>query len=88
MLNSEDRINDTHIVMRYFNACNPHGMSTPLKLTTESDIWSFVYPFEATVSILDEGAMISISCGCEWEIEHGLELIFENGNKLIRADGH
>ena len=30
---------------------------------------------------------LCISCECDWEKEHGLQLIFENGQILIRASG-
>lgn len=39
----------------------------------------------------DKGVYISVECGCDWEGEHGLQLVLKNGakvNKLGGYDGH
>ena len=39
----------------------------------------------------DKGVYISVECGCDWEQEHGLQLVLKNGlrvNKLGGYDGH
>lgn len=39
----------------------------------------------------DKGIYISVECGCDWEHEHGLQLVLKNGlkvNKLGGYDGH
>lgn len=39
----------------------------------------------------DKGIYISVECGCDWEREHGLEIVLKNGlkvNKLGGFDGH
>lgn len=39
----------------------------------------------------DRGIYASLTCGCDWEEEHGLEIVFKNGqkvNKLGPYDGH
>ena len=39
----------------------------------------------------DKGIYISVECGCDWEEEHGLQLVLKNGlkvNKLGEYDGH
>ena len=39
----------------------------------------------------DKGIYVSIECGCDWEEEHGLQLVLKNGlkvNKLGGYDGH
>ncbi len=39
----------------------------------------------------DKGIYISVECGCDWEEEHGLQLVLKNGlkvNKLGGYDGH
>ena len=39
----------------------------------------------------DKGIYISVECGCDWEQEHGLQLVLKNGlkvNKLGGYDGH
>ena len=64
------------------------------QISEPNDIWKFVYPTEIYVSRRsrrDQDIYISISCNCEWEQEHGLQLVFRQGKKLTRIssnDGH
>lgn len=40
---------------------------------------------------IDNTAYISFECECDWEIEHGLQIVFKNGqciNKVGSYDGH
>lgn len=39
----------------------------------------------------DKGIYISLECGCDWEEEHGMQMVFQNGlkvNKVGPFDGH
>lgn len=39
----------------------------------------------------DNGVYVAIECGCDWEQEHGLQIVLKNGakvNKLGGYDGH
>jgi hypothetical protein len=39
----------------------------------------------------DQDIYIQIACECDWEEEHGLQLVFRQGKKLTRVssqDGH
>jgi len=57
-------------------------------------IWDFVRPEEIYVtrrSRRDKNIYIQIACECDWEEEHGLQLVFRQGKKLTRVsdqDGH
>ena len=59
-----------------------------------NEIWKFVYPTKIYVSRRnwgDKDIYIQIACNCEWEEEHGLQLVFKQGKKLTRIseqDGH
>ncbi len=64
--------------------------ASPLKTNDENDIWNYVYPgngFISQGSRVDKCMYILITCGCEWEIEHGLQLVFKNGLELTRVSG-
>lgn len=60
----------------------------------KTEIWKFVYPQEIYLSRRhrrDQDIYISIICECEWEQEHGLQLVFRQGKQLTRIseqDGH
>lgn len=64
------------------------------KMGDPKGIWNFVYPSEIYVSRRtrrDKDIYIQIACNCEWEEEHGLQLVFRQGKKLTRVsdqDGH
>jgi hypothetical protein len=39
----------------------------------------------------DKGIYVSVECGCDWALEHGLQIVFKNGlrvNKVGPFDGH
>ena len=60
-----------------------------LELSSETDIWNFVYPTEIYVEQNENGELfVLVSCGCEWEAEHGLQLVFKNGQNLSRVSYH
>lgn len=56
----------------------------------EKEIWQFVHPTEISVTPHpdDEYDMfVQVLCECDWEQEHGLQLVFRQGKKLIRVSG-
>ena len=36
----------------------------------------------------DQGVYISVECGCDWEEEHGLQLVLKNGLKVTKLGGY
>ncbi len=73
-------------VQNYYAA---EPLSAPsLELSEESEIWEYVYPQAIDVCRGfgdDKNIYILISCECEWEEEHGLQLAFRNGLELTRV---
>lgn len=63
-------------------------------IETPDQIWSFVHPEEIFVERRgrrDEDVYVSVQCNCDWEREHGLQLVFRRGRQLTRVsaqDGH
>jgi hypothetical protein len=60
-----------------------------------ADVWHHVRlgsePMVSRRAHGDKGIYISVECGCDWEEEHGLQLVIKNGlkvNKLGGYDGH
>jgi hypothetical protein len=59
-----------------------------LVLEKKSDIWKHVDPREILISKgEDEEIYIQVACECDWEKEHGLQLIFKKGEKITRISG-
>ena len=64
------------------------------ELQKVEDIWRFVHPqtvYLSRRSRRDLSVYLHISCQCDWEEEHGLQLVFRRGQDLVRVsaeDGH
>jgi len=59
-----------------------------MKNIQESEIWNFVYPTCLYVTRRpygDEEIYLNLACSCDWEKEHGLQLVFKKGKKLTRV---
>jgi hypothetical protein len=66
-----------------------------LPINSADELWQHVRlgsePMVSRRSYGDKGVYISVECGCDWEEEHGLQLVLKNGqkvNKLGGYDGH
>ncbi|MGO3892629.1 MAG: DUF6985 domain-containing protein [Paenalcaligenes sp.] len=64
-------------------------------LATAEELWQRVrFGSELMVSRSahgDKAVYVSLECGCDWEVEHGLQLVFKHGltlTKLGPFDGH
>ena len=88
-LNSRDRINDSELVYKYYDKTLQFGYTKNLKVETPSEIWTHVRANEIIIH-WDESNdfFLCVSCDCDWEVEHGLQLVFKNGLTLVRAGGH
>jgi hypothetical protein len=85
----------SHLVFKnYADFVEAVGEEDMPTIENEGDVWSFVYPQEIYVSRRhrhDKDIYLQIACECEWEIEHGLQLVFRRGKKITRVsdqDGH
>lgn len=57
-----------------------------LELKSDDEIWNFVYPSNILLVQNEDGVFyVLVECGCEWEEEHGLQLVFKNGQQLTRV---
>jgi hypothetical protein len=92
-LSSSDKFTITSYVYENFrdfrNSIGENDVSKKLKnIKDENKIWKFVYPSAIHVSrrpYNDKDIYVQIACECEWEKEHGLQLVFRQGRKLIRV---
>lgn len=85
-------------VFQYYKDCNANwnpGDEQFLSITAPDGVWAHVrLGEEALVSRRaygDKGVYISLGCGCDWELEHGLQIVFKNGGKVNKVgpyDGH
>jgi hypothetical protein len=66
-----------------------------LEITKPADVWRYVqFGFEAMLSRnrgKGRDVFVSLECNCDWEPEHGLQLVFKNGQTISKVgpfDGH
>ncbi len=88
-LTSSERIKDSEIVRHYYIQTLQFGLTNPLTMPTSQDIWNYITPNEIIIHWDEnEEFYVCVSCECEWEEEHGLQLVFKDGKTLTRAGGH
>jgi hypothetical protein len=85
-------------IFRYYQDCNKCWESSDpefITIESEKDVWNHVRlgdePIVQRRAYGDQGVYISLECGCDWEEEHGLQIVFKNGlrvNKVGSCDGH
>ena len=64
-------------------------------IDSPKDVWKHIQFGDEAMVIRrpyhDKGIYISLECNCDWEEEHGLQIVFKNGlkvNKIGPYDGH
>ena len=64
------------------------------RIESEDDVWQHVHPSDIYISRRhrrDRSIYISIAAECDWEREHGLQIVYKKGLELTRVsdqDGH
>lgn len=80
--------------VEYASYVGEEDIPAKMKGVQPLNIWNFVYPSQIYVNrrpYNDKDIYIVVACECEWEVEHGLQLVFRQGKKLTRVsdqDGH
>ena len=95
-LGPEDRRSDTRHVWAYFQDVYEdigehvdEAMEIP---ATPDGSWAHVRPRCLYIDVKDDGTcFVMIECDCDWEEEHGLQMVWRDGSALCKAgpyDGH
>ena len=64
------------------------------RIDSGADVWEHVHPSEVFVSRRsrrDRAIYVQVNAECDWEPEHGLQLVYRRGSELTRVsdqDGH
>ena len=85
-------------IYQYYDRCKEYydpDDEEYVDIKSAGGIWSHVRlgnePMFTRRAYGDKGIYVSIECGCDWEQEHGLQIVFKNGlkvNKIGPYDGH
>ena len=81
--------------MDFLDAVGFDEADEPLRqIKDRKEIWDFIQPAEIYVTrrpFKEQDIYVLITCDCDWEQEHGLQLVFRKGKQLTRIsdqDGH
>jgi len=93
--NISDKLKDSLLVFSNYREIQDYydaqsWGAPPLQINNENEIWQFVNPgniFICRGSNIDDNMYILVTCECEWEPEHGLQLVFKNGLELTKVSG-
>jgi hypothetical protein len=75
----------------------PAEFRAKVHLAKPSDVWSYVHfgselhVSRRTKGDVEDGVYLSIECNCDWEPEHGMQLVLRDGrtvSKVSPYDGH
>ncbi|MEM6988962.1 MAG: hypothetical protein AAF721_00650 [Myxococcota bacterium] len=79
-------------VFAYYADCRQYA---DVNIESADQVWKHVQLGNAPVVSRrfygDRGVYVSLECNCDWEEEHGLQLIFRNGEAITKVgpyDGH
>lgn len=85
-------------VFAYYKDCFSYWQpSDPeyVVIASPSDVWYHVQlgdaPMVTRRGYGDKGIYVSLECNCDWEPEHGLQIVFKNGERVTKIgpyDGH
>ena len=93
-LSDADRLLATPQVLAYYRLMLDATDIDPLPIEVPEDVWRFVTPTQICVSRRhrrDKDIYVELLCECDWEVEHGLLLVYRKGQQLVRVsdqDGH
>jgi hypothetical protein len=85
-------------VYSYYQDMNSHWESSDpefIRIDGADKVWEHVQfgsePMVTRRAYGDHGIYVSIECGCDWESEHGLQIVLKNGERVTKVgpyDGH
>ena len=85
-LTTSDRQNHSSQIIENYKQNLVFDYTIKLEFKSDNEIWDFVYPSVIILAQNEIGEVfVLVECGCEWEEEHGLQLVFKNGQRLTRV---
>jgi hypothetical protein len=70
------------------------GFDLDCVIASDKDVWEHVQPGGISISRRnrrDRAMYVVIGANCDWEVEHGLQIVYRRGSELVRVsdqDGH
>ena len=94
-----DRLNISTLVFQecdsyWESIIEPHTPEKYSSITDAMEIWRWITPIEIYITrrpYNDQDLYLIVACECDWDEEHGLQLVFRRGKQITRVssqDGH
>jgi Domain of unknown function (DUF6985) len=90
-LTDQDRLAASERVFRHYRQSVSLIPETDLGVSEPDQIWQHVRPTGVCVDRYDEGdglVYVRLVCECDWEEEHGLQLLFRHGTTITLVGEH
>lgn len=84
-------------IYNYYKDCNAYQGPDDdqfVEIASPREIWKYIRLGNEPMVVRGDGGKevyISLECNCDWEREHGLQIVFQNGLKVTKVgpyDGH
>jgi hypothetical protein len=84
-LDSEHRKELTERVYKNYEEIRKIATVPALPIQEKSEIWKYVYPGDIFIQqgLDDPEIHILVTGNCEWEPEHGLQMVFRKGKEIV-----
>ena len=71
----------------YFDMADEYGWEQYLPDIPESQVWTLVDPIwdRCTVAWDNNNVLIVVEAETEWDVEHGMMMVLQNGTKLVKV---
>src|SRR5262245_9449856 len=86
---------EPHIFLYFQNIKDEFDDEDIVEIKSPSEVWRHISlgsePMVTRRAYGDKGIYVSLECNCDWEPEHGLQIVFKDGlrvNKVGPYDGH
>lgn len=93
-LGPKDRVAVAPLVYKNYADFADAVSEVDVEIAGPAEVWDHVRVMGIYVERRDRWDMdvyVVMACNCDWEVEHGLQLVFRRGSKLVRVseqDGH
>jgi hypothetical protein len=90
-LNEEDRRRVATAVYQHYSTLLKRFPEIDVGITEAADGWQHFQPTNVFVDRYDEGdghVYVRLTCDCDWDEEHGLQILFWEGNKITLIGEH
>ncbi|MFD0892986.1 hypothetical protein KBB96_16320 [Luteolibacter ambystomatis] len=79
-----------YVYQHYLRIAKLFGDQLECHIDSPDDVWQHIHPCSLTLTKREEDDLIYVQIcgGCDWDAEHGLQMIYRRGRQLSRVSGY